>query len=253
MQVNNHSLQGDLRMYETRPNAILSFGDKQVEVSKERVEEILKHALATTGYNFDHYDYVKGLNDLKQAMADWKPAEIPVNTRFETIALDLDALCISGEVQDERKFGVNLFALLSPPADGEIAFGEYVRNTTLKNVKIASNSGVMLTTNSSLEFVESTACQRAMRCSVQLGIDNEEVALHLDVDKERGWMNINRSVNVKIVEIEVAITSYRRDIQIGALRLDHVELDYLAKTPEVMAELVRKVAVLGEGKRDTTV
>ena len=236
-------------MYEERPNAVLTFGDKKVEIPLDNVGNIAQYILeqAVKAPNFAKYELAKGLNDLHAVMRDWRPKEVPVDSDWTEITFDLRVLENAGNEIP------NIFALIHDEKPRQCEFyGEVIDAARIVSVVSTIDDKVSVGTQTNLEFVAGTEGTRCMRAQWEAEYNGKEHLLSIAMNGQTGTVKFCRKGEVSQVTLAFRRTWIRTNVPVGKMMLTQQELTYLAENPDVRKELDRLIDQTGSEKPSVT-
>ena len=225
-------------MFETRPDAVLSFGDLKVVLPKEVVGMLEKVVLedAIKRQNFDAYDLAKGVHELNRAICDWRAKDTPMESEWIDITFDLRTLENAGNDIP------NIFALLHEERPRQHEFyGEVIDAARIVSVVSTIDDHVSVGSKTDIDFAIGAEGTRYMHAAWRSDYNGKDYGLTIGLNGQTGQFKLHRDGDVSQITLAFRRTWVRSNVQVGKLTMTQQELTYLAENPDVRRELDRLI------------
>lgn len=235
------------------PNAVLTFEGQSVELNERQISHIaalVKDDLPKlNGYETtDGHKTVVALREISASMGKWvnqRMCVTPVIRKFTHNFADTTRL--SG-----RAMEANLYSTFPDLAAGP---EEAIVNVTITQIYVLVDKDTTVRVGARTPFEKGPA-GRTYTYHTAGQFNDVDYFVNGNSDYERGTLQLGVSDNIAAVDIEVSFVKINNPVEIGAIRMDRSELEYLKQNPEARKQLLSLLGVptkMGEFYRDTIV
>lgn len=234
------------------PNAVLTFEGQSVELNERQISHIARlvkddlprlNGHETT----DGHKTVVALREISANMEKWINQRMCASPVIRKLELTFENARAVGNdwVED------NLYTSFgSVPTLEESIVG--VRITAV-HVKVGNVGTLQMETR---DTFEKGPTGRPYNYATSGRVNGTEYHVAGACDYERGTLRLSASDNVAAIDLEVDFVRISNPVEIGAVRIDRSEIEYLKQNPEARKQLLSLLGVptkMGEFYRDTIV